>query len=68
MSGRKRKSSSDVAGTVVLFKVLRLRLKMFLYFLCLFLYIICVKSIINLFVHVCQVTSVVSDSLQPFGL
>ena len=39
MSGKKHKSSSDVAGTVVLFKVLRLRLKMFsLFFVFVFMY------------------------------
>jgi len=39
MSGRKRKSSSDVAGTVVLFKVLHLRLKIFsLFFVFVFMY------------------------------
>lgn len=46
MSGSKLKSSSDVAGTNVLFKVL-LRLKMF-YFLCLFLCILYVKTFTNL--------------------
>ena len=39
MSGKKHKSSSDVAGTVVLFKVLHLRLKMFsLFFVFVFMY------------------------------
>ena len=46
MSRSKRKSSNDVAGTSVLFKVL-LRFKMF-YFLCLFLCILWVKTITNL--------------------
>ena len=46
----KRKSSSDVAGTTLLFKVLYCKIKnvLFFVFVC-FLCIICVKSIINLF-------------------
>ena len=47
MSRSKRKSSGDVTGTIVLFKVLYCKIKNVLFFVC-FLCIICVKSIINL--------------------
>ena len=45
--GSKCKTSGDVAGTTVLFKVLYCKIKMFCFFVCI-LCIICVKSIINL--------------------
>ena len=50
MSGSKRKSSDDVAGTTVLFKVLYSKIKnvFFIFVFVCFLCIICVKSIINL--------------------
>ena len=50
MSGSKHKSSGDVAGTTVLFKVLYCKIKnvFFIFCVCLFLCIICVKSIRNL--------------------
>ena len=45
----KRKSSGDVAGTTVLFKVLYCKIKNVFFIFCVcFLCIICVKSIINL--------------------
>ena len=48
-SGSKSKSSDDVAGTTVLFKVLYCKIKnvFFIFWVC-FLCIICVKSFINL--------------------
>ena len=49
MSGSKCKSCGDVAGTVLyISRYHTARLKMFLFFFACFLYIICVKSIINL--------------------
>ena len=49
MSGSKRRSSSDVAGTTVLFKVLYCKVKNVSFGFCVcFLCIICVKSMINL--------------------
>ena len=49
MSGSKHKSSNDVAGTTILFKVLYCKMKNVFFIFCVcFLCIICVKSIINL--------------------
>ena len=49
MSRSERKSSGDVAGTTVLFKVLYCKIKNVFFIFCVcFLCIICVKSIINL--------------------
>ena len=46
---KQHKSSSDVAGTTVLFKVLNCKIKNVFFIFCVcFLCIICVKSIINL--------------------
>ena len=43
MSGRKRKSSGDVAGITVLFKVLYCKIKNVFFFVCLFMYCLCEK-------------------------
>ena len=49
MSGSKHKSSNDIAGTIVLFKVLYFKIKNFFLIFCVcFLCLSCVKSIINL--------------------
>ena len=48
ISGSKHKGSRDVAGTTVLFKVLYYKIKNIFFIFCLFLCIICVKSVINI--------------------
>ena len=47
MSGCKHKSSNDVAGTTVLFKVLYYKIKNVTFLVFVHLCIICVKSITN---------------------
>ena len=63
MSGSKSKSSGDVAGTILLFKVLYGKIKS-LHFLHLFLCIICVKSNITLLQYTAIYLTVLVDFLS----